>query len=287
VDSTHLKFIETDGLKITVGDAFTQPNGSIPAGNLVFSMLGPDPGGNPFAAAGLMTSDGTGVISNGSEDLNDNGQIDFGNNPITPQSFSGTFQATGGGRFQITFSTFAGGTTFAAYPSSGGLLMQEIDSGVGSGVTSGVALAQTSGAAIATSQGYGLNLTGVDLSNFVEVDEIAEFQTTSSSMTGLLDANDGGILTTNNLNASYSVGSDGVGSASLNAGFQGMFFYPADNSTALFLSTDPFVVGLGVFESQSTPVQSALERPRALAMIRSIPRPHSVSVSAKSRFVRR
>ncbi|PYX46558.1 MAG: hypothetical protein DMG79_16040, partial [Acidobacteria bacterium] len=287
VDSTHLKFIETDGLKITVGDAFTQPTASIPAGNLVFSMLGPDPGGNPFAAAGLMTSDGSSIISNGSEDLNDDGQIDFGTNPIAPQPFSGTFSATGSGRFLVTLSSFAGGTTFAAYPSSGGLLMQEIDAGVGSGVTTGVALTQTNGAAIATSQGYGLNLTGVDLSNFVEVDEIAEFQATSSSLTGLLDANDGGSLTTNNLNASYSVGSDGVGSASLNAGFQSMFFYPADNSTALFLSTDSLVVGLGVFEAQATPAQSALDRTRALATIRPIPRPHLASASAKRRFVRR
>jgi hypothetical protein len=285
IDSTHLKLIETDGFEILVGDVFTQPSASMPSGNLVFSMVGPDPGGSPFAAAGLMTSDGISSITSGAEDLNDNGLVDFGT--TTPQSFSGTFLATGGGRFQVTLSTFAGGTTFAAYPSSGGLLMQEIDSGAGSGVTGGVALAQTTGASIAASQGYGLNLTGVDLINLVELDEIAEFKTTSTGLTGLLDTNDGGVLSTSNLSGSYTPGSDGVGAASLSAGFQSMFFYAADNSTVLFLSTDPTVVGLGAFESQTTPTQSALERPRAVPMIRSVPHPHSAPRPGKAAFVRK
>jgi hypothetical protein len=288
VDSTHLKLIENDGLEILVGDIFTQPSATILSGNLVFSVAGPDPGGNPFAAAGLMASDGISQITSGSEDLNDAGVVDFGSNPVAPQSFSGTFAATGGGRFLVTLSTFAGGTTFAAYPSSGGLLMQEIDAGAGSGVTAGVALAQTSGASIAASQGYGLDLTGVDLANLVEFDEIAEFQTTSSGLTGLLDANDGGGLGTSNLSGTYAVGTDGVGSASLTNGFQGMFFYSADNSTALVLSTDPFVVGTGTFEAQTTPSQAAaMERPRALSMFRPVPHPRAASRANKAAFVRR
>jgi len=290
IDSTHLKVIENDGLEILVGDVFTQPSASIPSGNMVFSMAGPDLGGNPFAAAGLMASDGSSQITSGSEDLNDDGAVDFGSNPVAPQGFSGTFSATGGGRFLVTLSTFAGGTTFAAYPSSGGLLMQEIDSGAGSGVTSGVALAQTSGASIAASQGYGLDLTGVDLSNLnpVEFDEIAEFQATSSGLSGLLDANDGGGLGTSNLSGTYAVGTDGVGSAKLTNGFQGMFFYPADSSTALLLSTDPFVVGTGTFEVQTTPSQAAaMERPRALSVFRPVPHPGSASRANKAAFVRR
>jgi hypothetical protein len=288
IDSTHLKVIENDGLEILVGDVFTQPSASIPFGSMVFSMAGPDPGGNPFAAAGLMASDGISQITSSSEDLNDDGVVDFGSNPVAPQSFSGTFAATGGGRFLVTLSTFAGGTTFAAYPSSGGLLMQEIDSGAGSGVTTGVALAQIAGASIAASQGYGLDLTGVDLANQVEFDEIAEFQTTSSGLTGLLDANDGGGLGTSNLSGTYAMGTDGVGSASLTNGFQGMFFYPADSSTALLLSTDPFVVGTGTFEAQTTPSQAAaMERPRALSMFRPVPHPRAASRANKAAFVRR
>src|SRR4029077_10028360 len=91
VDSTHLKLIETDGLEILVGDVFSQPSATIPSGNLVFTMAGPDPGGNPFAAAGVMASDGTSLFPTGSEDLNDNGLVDFGS--TTPQSFTGGFTA--------------------------------------------------------------------------------------------------------------------------------------------------------------------------------------------------
>jgi hypothetical protein len=302
VDSTHLKLIENDGLELLAGDVFTQPSASIPQGNYVFTMAGPDPGGNPFVAGGVMTSSGTsggaGTISNGAEDLNDDGTVDFGT--TTAQSFSGSFtnvQSVGAGRFQVTLSTFAGGTTFAAYPSSGGLLMLEIDNfGAGSGITSGVALAQTSGAAIAASQGYGMNVTGVDLSLGVELDEIAQFTTTSTGMTGLLDENDGayagvGSLGTSNLNGTYTAGSNGAGSAGFNTGVQSVFYYVADNSTALFISTDANLdqVSLGTLEAQSTPTQSALEQPhaRALPMLRAISRPRTASARGSARFIRK
>jgi len=299
VDATHLKLIESDGLALLVGDVFTQPSASIAQGNYVFTMAGFDPGGNPFAAGGLMQSDGTSTISNGAEDLNDNGTVDFGT--TTPQAFSGSFTnvpSVGAGRFQVTLSTFAGGTTFAAYPSSGGLLMLEIDNfGAGSGITGGVALAQTSGAALAASQGYGMNLTGTDLTIGAELDEIAQFNTTSTGMTGLLDENDAaftgvGSLGTGNLNGTYTAGSNGTGSASFNTGVESVFYYMVDNSTALFISTDTNPVdqvSLGSFEAQSTPTQSALEQPhaRALPMLRAMARSRKASARGTARFVRK
>lgn len=288
IDDTHLKLIESDGFEILVGDVFTQPSASIPQGNLVFVVGGPDPGANPFAAAGIVTSDGSSLLTNGSEDLNDNGVVDFGNNPLTPQSFSGSFAATGGGRFLVTLSTFAGGTSFAAYPSGNGLLLLEIDSGAGAGITSGVALAQSSGAALASSQGYGMNMSGVDLFNgFIELDEIAEFKTTTSSSTGLIDENDGGSLSTGNLSGGYTAGTGGLGSATFNTAPAGVFYYAADGSNVLVLSTDSGFVGLGSFEVQTAPTQSAMEGTRALAVLRSIPRPPAASARKKIGFVRK
>jgi hypothetical protein len=290
VDSSHLKLIENDGVEILVGDVFTQPSATIPAGNLVFNMVGPDPSGNPFAAAGVMVSDGSSLITSGAEDLNDNGIVDFGS--TTPQAFTGAFanSPASSGRFEVTLTNFAGGTKFAAYPSSGGLLMLEIDPAqAGSGVTGGVALAQTTGAAIAASQGYGMNLTGVDLFNGVGLDEIAEFKTTSSNMTGLIDANDGGGLNTSNLNGSYTASSDGLGSATFsnNNTPAGIFFYTVDNSTALVLSTDSSAVESGLFEIQTTPTQSALAGSRALPIIGAVVRPHAAAARAKVGFVRK
>ena len=285
IDNTHLKLIETDGFEVLVGDVFSQPTPTIAAGNLVFSMAGPDPGDAPFAAAGVMNTDGTSIT--GSEDLNDAGTVDFGNVPLASQPFSGYFSATGGGRFLMSLSTFAGGTSFAAYPSSGGLLLQEIDSGAGAGITSGFALTQASGAAITPSAGYGLNVSGIDLYNGVELDEIAEFQTTATGMTGLLDANDGESLSTSNLSGSYTAGSGGAGSAMFNTTPASIFYYSADGSTTLTLSTDSTVVAVGTMEVQTTPSDSALERPRSLPMLRALPHSHSASARSKARFVRK
>jgi hypothetical protein len=288
IDATHLKLIESDGVELLVGDVFTQPSATIPAGNLVFTMAGPDPSAVPFVAGGTMASDGTSAITTGSEDLNDGGQVDFGTNPAAPQTFSGTFAATGGGRFQVTLATFDGGTSFAAYPSSNGILLQEIDAGAGSGATSGVALLQTSGAAIAASQGYGMDLTGVDVFNGPEVDEIAEFNATSTAMTGFIDENDLTIsLGTANLSGAYTPLSNGTGSATFNAGLAGMFYYSADTSTSLFISTDSTIVGLGTIEAQTAPAQSAMERSRTLPTLRLLSHLHSTSARNAKRFVRK
>lgn len=288
IDATHLKLIESDGVELLVGDVFTQPSATIPAGNLVFTMAGPDPSAVPFVAGGIMASDGTSAITTGSEDLNDGGQVDFGTNPAAPQTFSGTFAATGGGRFQVTLATFDGGTSFAAYPSSNGILLQEIDAGAGSGATSGIALLQASGAAIAASQGYGMDLTGVDVFNGPEVDEIAEFNATSTAMTGFIDENDLTIsLGTANLSGAYTPLSNGTGSATFNAGLAGMFYYSADTSTSLFISTDSTIVGLGTIEAQTAPAQSAMERSRTLPTLRLLSHLHSTSARNAKRFVRK
>ena len=57
IDSTHLKFIETDTTGPTLsGDAFTQQT-SFTAGQLVFTISGADSLGDPFAAGGYVTTD--------------------------------------------------------------------------------------------------------------------------------------------------------------------------------------------------------------------------------------
>ena len=96
--------------------------------------------------------------------------------PSTPVPFSGSYAAGGAGRYTLNnFSSFTpAGVTYAAYPSSDGLLLLEIDR---LGVTTGAAYTQTADATLAASQGYGMNLSGNNLSNSFEVDDIAEFTT--------------------------------------------------------------------------------------------------------------
>jgi hypothetical protein len=281
IDSTHLKLIESDTAATLVGDAFAST--SFPQGGLVFTMAGLDaplPNGAPFVAGGTVTSDGASQLTGGLEDVNDtNTGVDGGVTPAVPLNFNGTFVASpsGSGRFQVALSGFAGGTDFVAYPSSGGILMLETDIGISATVTSGIALTQTAGAGIAATQGYGLNNQGSDFNTGSELDEIAQFTTTSTGLTGLLNDNDGGSLNTGNVNGTYTAaGSNGAGSATLSNDLQSIFYYAADSSTVLFISTDPNQIASGVIEAQTAPSGSADEtstvRPRALPMFRAMPR---------------
>jgi len=68
-------------------------------------------------------------------------------------------------------------------------------------LTIGSAQVQTAGAAIAASEGYGLNLSAINTSEgegeFFEEDDIAQFTTTSSGFSGVVDINDEGTTTPN------------------------------------------------------------------------------------------
>ena len=251
IDATHLKFIEMDTLPILSGDAYSQTSTAVPTGNLAFT-LGGFLSGSPFASGGFMVTDGAGNITSAStEDFNSNGT------PGLSPSFSGTYTAGGTGRYTLgSFSNFVGASQFAAYPSSGGLLLVEIDT-TSLGILSGAAHAQTPGAALATSQGYGLNLTGINLGGATgspeEVDDIAEVTANSSGTTviGLIDENydPGGVpIFDQKLNGTYS-GSDASGrfgisatagnssTGTLNGGF-GLTVYAVDGTMFPFIETD-------------------------------------------------
>ena len=279
IDAAHLKLIESDGLAILMGDVFAQPSATIPSGTLVFTMTGLDPTGAPFAAGGTVSSDGASQLTNGAEDFNDAGSVDGNTSPAVPTSFNGTFVASpsGSGRFQVALSGFAGGTNFVAYPSSGGVLILEADSGLNAGVTDGAAMTQTTGASLSASEGYGLNLTGVDLTSDYELDEIGQFNTTSSGMSGLLDLNDFTVSnpSTSNLTGSYTPSSNSAqGSATFDN--QGVFYYAVDGSTVLLLSTDSTDVSVGTFEEQTTPSAASADiAQRHLATLKSVPRPRA------------
>jgi hypothetical protein len=237
---------------------------------------------------GTVTSDGASELSGGLQDVNDAGTVNNGG--TTSEPFSGSFVASpsGSGRFLVSLSGFLGASTFAAYPSSGGILLLQVDTELAAGTTSGMALQQTSGAAIAATQGYGLNNSGEDVINDVELDAIAQFTTTSTGMTGLLNLNDGLTISTQNVNGTYTAGSNGAGSATIGTGLQSMFYYAADSSTVLFISTDPNQAALGLFEAQTAPsdaAQSAIAKPRPLPMLRALP--HSRSATHNSQWLLR
>jgi hypothetical protein len=278
IDATDLKLIETNTTgQVLAGDAFIQTSTTVPSGTLVFSMGGATfsssvGGFIPYAMAGTVKSDGSSTLSNGAEDINNDGTVDGGGTTATPISFTGTFAAnpSGSGRYLVTLTGFQGGSQFAAYPSSGGILLLEIDT-VSGGFTSGTAIAQSAAGNLAGSQGYGMNLTGTDLGSGAELDQIAEFTTSSSGLSGLLDQNDAGSTSTNNLNGHYTTSSSGVGSVTFNTG--SAFYYAVDNSTLMLLANDSGEVSLGAIQLQSTPssAQAAVGvTQRQLAMLRGV-----------------
>jgi hypothetical protein len=264
IDTTHFKVIETDYTNYLAGDAFTQTGFStIPTGTLAFTMLGGIGTENIVANGGYMTYSGN--TFTGNEDVNDNGSVSTAAVP-----FTGTATAGGsvGSRFVVNLTNFvpnnAGAGQWVVYPSSGGLLMLEMDN---EAVTNGAAYAQTSGAALAASQGYGLNLNAFNASQGYAENDIAQFDTTSSAFNGIIDINDntggGNSLNSIGLSATYTLDSSpatGRGEAITTAGgddYISFTFYSVTNSQFLLLETDgtngPIgaQIGTGTFLLQS------------------------------------
>jgi hypothetical protein len=104
-------------------------------------------------------------------------------------------------------------------------------------------------------------------------------------MTGLVDINDGGTTSTKNIAGSYTVASNGTGAATFTSGgMAGMFFYIADSSNVVYISTDPAQVALGAFQAQSTPTSMSNATQQHLAMLRSMHAPRSAAKRGKVRF---
>ncbi|HET9407981.1 MAG TPA: hypothetical protein VFO39_12150 [Candidatus Sulfotelmatobacter sp.] len=268
VDSTHLKIIENvNGAVMLSGDVLTQQGAAIPniATTYAFTMAG---GINaPIAVGGVFSIDGSGGVNSGFLDINSNGNVS------TPPAFSGSYVASGiGGRTLFNLNSFQVATQFVAYPTTNaGLLMMESDD---SGVMSGSALVQ-SNTSFAASQGYGMDLGAANLSNggAVEEDDIAEFISTSSSFSGLIDFNDGGNLSFDRRLSGTFQSSSPAGrfttTTSTNS-FNGNF-YTVDGSTVLYLDTDSNLVGTGILGVQNAAAGAAAMRP---ALVQHMPLVH-------------
>ena len=263
IDSTHLKMIEMDQVAILTGDAFTQTSPGIPAQTMAFTLAGGLTA--PVAIGGFMVSDGNGNITNASSD-----DVNNGGNVAPTLNFSAQYAQSGTGRFLLNnFSSFFGGTIYAAYPSSGGLLLLEIDD---NGLMSGAAFTQTAPTTFSTSSGYALNLSGINQSATAEVDDIAAFSTstTGTTVTGVIDENSAATGPNYGLalSGTYTLPSNGRGAISATAGNNsnstinggvGLTFYTVDGTTFPFIQTDNTSgqVATGVLVTQNPSAASA------------------------------
>jgi hypothetical protein len=238
---------------------------------MAFTLFGNNASGVE-ALGGFIVTDGNFNITNSSsEDFNTNSQVSTAAGP-----FTGTYAAGGTGRYTLAFpsgSSFVGGTAYAAYPSSGGVLLLEIDTG---GITAGAAYPQTAGAAFAASQGYGLNLTGANISSSgsFEVDDVAEFTANSNgTITGVLNENyaPGGVISGDlaftTSSSSITAGSGGRyvlstpiangNNTTLETGFN-LTFYAVDGTMFPFIEIDGSQPAVGMIIEQNASATTPL-----------------------------
>jgi hypothetical protein len=286
IDATHLKFIEMDPTATLSGDAYSQTSPTIATGTLAFTLAGSE-----VAIGGLLTTNGSGGIT-GTEDYNVGGTTV--SSQTSPAPFGATYavDATNAGRYVLSgFTTFEGGSSYAAYPSSGGVLLLEID---GIAITAGAAYPQTAGAAFAASQGYGMNLSGINLAalgSAVEVDDIAEFTAASGGTlsAGIIDENyapEGGpTLGVALSSGTYAtIGSGGRYGITATAGnnttstLLGGFtltFYAVDGTTFPFVELDNGQVSTGVIVLQTPSTSSAAIAHSNMFVVRPLIRAHT------------
>lgn len=289
IDPNHLKFIEMDAAGTLSGDAFSQSSTTLPTGSLAFSLIGSFGNGTTStitATGGFMVTDGNGNITNSStEDINSSNGTLSG----TPVGFTGTYTSNGTGRYILALSGFQGASGFAAYPSSGGVLLLQIDN---LGPLAGAAYQQTASATLDVSQGYALNLSGANLSQGVEVDDIAEFATASSGSTlaGIIDEN---FAPTTNPSPIYAApvsgnyttpDSSGRGQIATNAGNRnnstingvlGINYYTVDGTTFPFIEMDPTQITAGVFVRQNSSASSSAATRSHMYVLPPVVRPRT------------
>jgi hypothetical protein len=249
VDANHLKLVEVDNSLALGGEAFRQTgpfsNASI-TGPFAFTLAGADViSAGPFVAGGVLTSNGAGTITSGTEDFNDAGII------TTNIGLTGNYSMAASGRGTLTITTGNGTFNFVIYPTSGGVLALETDIRF---VTSGTALQQqtaTFGNG-SLSGAYGMNFTAVSTSG--EVDSAAQFTADgSSSLTGIIDLNNNGAITFGQpLSGNFAVSANGRSILTLRTplGTQNMVLYMVNGTRGLFIEVDPTVVAAGDIRHQ-------------------------------------
>jgi hypothetical protein len=152
---------------------------------------------------------------------------------------------------------------------------------------SGAAYTQSTTTFGATAQGYGLNFSGDNLTNEVEVDDIAEFTAGTASSgagtltNGIIDENYNGAAPPNygaaltdgtysalDSTGRYELSADAA--ATLNGGF-GITFYTVDGNTFPFIESDTNgQVSTGVFVLQNAAATAPLVATRSHMLV---PRP--------------
>jgi hypothetical protein len=249
--------IDNGGTPVLAGDAFSAPDSITLAGlngNYAFTVAGAESGG-PYAAGGVFTASGTGTISGGVQDVNEQATtLHLAENISSSGSTYTLSPTTTSNRILLTLA--AGGINFmyAVYPTkTNSFEMVEVDSVVP--VSSGMGFLQSSTSA--PSGTYGINTTGQTTTGEQDINgSISSAGTTG--LTGYLDINETGTIFSNiplfnsTIAAPTSFGRSTLTLATAkptSASFT-FAYYVVDNSTVLVIEMDKVAVTLGVMDKQ-------------------------------------
>jgi hypothetical protein len=268
VDSTHLKIVEFDSVAATAGDVFTAAASLTPAlasSNYAFTVAGESATYPVFTVGGVFTVDsGTMTLTGGRQDfentIGNNGNEALGSSPYnitSPSGLSrGTLSLNGSNGFRFVFYVAANGSVQLVENAN-------IDAGF---VSSGAAYQQS---AIALTGGsYGINLTGVDLTNGGGEEDVSGQLTSSSSGAvsfGTLDVNDAanivdGLFPNILLSGTSTLGTQSAIGYGNNANLVpknqsainpfGLSVYVIDSQTALISENDRTRIAIGMLVKQ-------------------------------------
>jgi fibronectin-binding autotransporter adhesin len=258
IDTTHFKLMEVDtsGHPVLAGDAFSAPN-SITLANLngsyAFTVAGAETGG-PYAAGGVFTASGTGTISGGVQDVNEQASTLHLAEKITAGSTYTLTPTTTSNRIVLTLSNGSINFMYAVYPTStNSFTMVEVDKVVP--VSSGMGFLQSSTSA--PSGTYGINTTGQTTTGEQDINgSISSAGTTG--LTGYLDINETGSIFTNiplsnstiTVPASFGRSTLTLATAKPTSASFTFAYYVVDNTTVLVIEMDRVAVTLGTMARQ-------------------------------------
>jgi hypothetical protein len=257
VDSTHFKLVEIDvaGNPVLAGDAFSAPNSITLAslnGSYAFTVAGAQTAG-PYAAGGVFTASGSGMISGGVQDLNEQANVLHMAQKLTSSSTYTLNPTTTSNRILLTLNNGTTNFMYAVYPGSNNSVeMVEIDNAIL--ISSGMGFLQSSTNSPAGT--YGLNTTGQTTSG--EQDINGSIAAAGTALIGYLDINETGNIFLNTPLAGSSIvapatfgrGTLTLATAKPTSASFAFSYYIVDDSTVLVLELDKVAVTLGTMAKQ-------------------------------------
>ncbi|HET7150065.1 MAG TPA: putative Ig domain-containing protein [Candidatus Acidoferrum sp.] len=269
--TAHLINFDTAG-PFTAGTMLKQSGGPFSnasvSGSYAFggsSIQNSAAGGGKFGLAGIITFNGSGGITSGSEDINQNGTLDGSaanttwpaTSPINFTSLGSSYSISSNGRGTMTIAITGVANpahSFLYGVSSSHAFFMTSDAQTTTGISGGEALKQSgsfsanplSGSYVGYDSGLGSGGAGTDRTDIILLGPLTSG---NSTLTGTQQRNDGGVFSSGAISGTYSVSSAGRMMIS-GGGTHQPILYLVSTSQAFFLSGNGGVDS-GFFQSQT------------------------------------